>query len=120
MRRQCQLITLTKRPAEWAHTALQKEVQPPPTQTTAEPGVPRVSYRRWPPEGVQAPRVQSATSGDTARASSGVGRDKTRGVGCRPHALEQRLAGRPAGSIQTTPAEEGTGPTRASNNTLRT
>ena len=65
-------------------------------------------------EGVQAPRTQAATSCETERASRGVGTDDARGRGYRPHALKQRLQKRPAGSVQTTPVEGGTGPTHSS------
>ena len=76
--------------------------------------VPRSRYGRHPRKGVQAPRTQAATSCETERASRGVGTDDARGRGYRPHALKQRLQKRPAGSVQTTPVEGGTGPTHSS------
>ena len=65
------------------------------------------------------PHAPTRLAGDKQkRASLGVDTENTRERGCGPHALQQRLGERLAGSIQTTSAGRGTGPSHAISNKL--
>ena len=84
--------------------------------------VPRGRYRHRARKGIQAPRAQAAAGCETECASRVVGTDDTRERGYRPHALKQeqdvKLNESPARSVQTTPAEGGTDPTKSSSSSM--
>ena len=91
----------------------------PPHSHSGWQGAPQGWYRRPPREGYSPlARKQQNIVNLGERPARRYRRRRERG--CRPHALEQRLEVRPAGSVQTTPGGGDTAPTRASSDEIST